>query len=182
MSILAPYYLAAGFTKLRYEGWVSVLKGSWMQYGFRSVAFFPGFNAWAARTPLVCALFSWGCMLVEFVGPLLVLSLDVAESISKFARWSLITWSCLVLCFLIGVYVFLAPNFVRQILLASMALYGVCTSERRLCSAGTGQNVLAVYHCRVVLAMVVLSLWLAVQVSRLFSGERFGFWAPLILP
>mmetsp|Transcript_89077 Transcript_89077/g.212683 ORF Transcript_89077/g.212683 Transcript_89077/m.212683 type:complete len:549 (+) Transcript_89077:66-1712(+) len=164
MSILAPYYLAAGFAKLRYAGWVSVLTGSWMQPNLRNFpSFFPGFNAWAAHTPFVTALFSFGCMLVEFVGPLLVLSID-GKPCSKVARWALTVWSCLVLGFLVGAFVFLSPNFVRQVPLTIMILHGLWCSDGSESQRPDAQDAPPlVYHCRVILAMLLLSSWFAVE-------------------
>ena len=165
MSILAPYYLAAGFAKLRYAGWVSVLTGSWMQPNLLNFpSFFPGFNDWAAHTPLVTALFSHGCMLVEFVGPLLVLSIDAEKPYSKVARWALTVWSCFVLGFLVGAFVFLSPNFVRQVPLTIMILHGLWCSDGSESQRPDAQDAPpVVYRCRVILAMLLLSSWLAVE-------------------
>ena len=165
MSILAPYYLAAGFAKLRYAGWMSVLKGSWMSPAFLDhPSIFPGFNAWAAHTPLVTALFSFGCMLVEFVGPLLVLSIDVRKPCSKLAQWALTTWSSLVPCFVLEAFVFLSPNFVRQVPLAIMILHGLWCSDGSESQRPDAQDAPpVVYRCSVILAMLLLSSWFAVE-------------------
>ncbi|CAE7895612.1 unnamed protein product [Symbiodinium necroappetens] len=165
LCILAPYYLAGGFGKLRYAGWMSALTGTWIQrdlLGFPSL--FPGFNAWVARTPFMTFLFSFGCMLVEFVGPLLVLAV-AGEPCSKLAFWSVTAWSCLVLCFLLGAWLFLSPNFIRQVPLTIMILYGLWVSERSEGHRGESQGIsISMCYCRVVLAMVLFSGWFAVQV------------------
>ncbi|CAE7271940.1 unnamed protein product [Symbiodinium necroappetens] len=165
MSILAPYYLAAGFAKLRYAGWIAVLTGSWIRedlLDFPSI--FPGFNAWVAHTPLAAALFSFGCMLVEFVGPLLVLSIDAGKPCSKVARWTLTIWSSLVLGFLLGAYVFFGPNFIRQVPLTIMILHGLWRTDGSESQHPEAQGAPPlVYYCRVILAMVLLSSWFAVE-------------------
>ncbi|CAE7618251.1 unnamed protein product [Symbiodinium sp. CCMP2592] len=165
MSILAPYYLAAGFAKLRYAGWMSTLTGSWIREDFLDfLSIFPGFNAWAAHAPLVAALFSCGCMLVEFVGPLLVLSIDVGKPCSKVARWTLTIWSSLVLGFLLGAYVFFGPNFVRQVPLTIMLLHGLWCSDAESPRPEAQEAPPLVYHCRAILAMLLLSSWFAVEI------------------
>ncbi|CAE7618299.1 unnamed protein product [Symbiodinium sp. CCMP2592] len=166
MSILAPYYLVAGFAKWRYAGWISVLTGTWMQRNLLNFpSFFPGFNAWAAHTPLVTALFSHGCMLVEFVGPLLVLSINVGKPCSKVAQWTLTVWSCFVLGFLAGAFVFLSPNFVRQVPLTILILHGLWCPDGSESQRPDAQDARPLaYHCRVILAMLLLSSWFAVQV------------------
>ncbi|CAE7244069.1 unnamed protein product [Symbiodinium microadriaticum] len=164
LCILAPYYLAGGFGKLRYAGWMSALTGTWIQRDLLDFpSLFPGFNAWVARTPFMTFLFSFGCMLVEFVGPLLVLAV-AGEPCSKLAFWSVTAWSCLVLCFLLGAWLFLAPNFIRQVPLTIMILYGL-VSERSEGHRGESQGIsISMCYCRVVLAMVLFSGWFAVQV------------------
>ncbi|CAE7657311.1 unnamed protein product [Symbiodinium sp. CCMP2456] len=164
MSILAPYYLAAGFAKLRYAGWTSVLTGSWMRKALDAPSFFAGFNAWANNTPWMTVLLSYGWMLVEFVGPLLVLSIDVGKPCSKVARWTLTIWSSLVVCFVLGAFAFLSPNYVRHLPLAILMLHGLCSdgSERQRPEAQGAPP--SVYHCRVILALLLLSSWFAVQV------------------
>ena len=165
MSILAPYYLAAGFAKLRYAGWMSILTGSWIQEDLlqsNDQSIFPGFNAWVAHTPLVAALFSYGCMLVEFAGPLLILSIDVGKPCSKVMRWTITIWSSLVLGFLLGAYVFFSPNFIRQVPLTIMILHGLWCSEESQRPEAQGAPA-SVYHCRVILAMLLLSSWFAVE-------------------
>ncbi|CAE7618334.1 unnamed protein product [Symbiodinium sp. CCMP2592] len=165
MSILAPYYLAAGFAKLRYLGWMSVLTGSWMRKALDAASFFPGFNAWAKTTPWMTALLSCGWMLVEFVGPLLVLAIDVGKPCSKVVRWTLTLWSSLVVCFVLGTFAFLSPNFVRHLPLAMLMLHGLwCSdgSESQVRPDAHGAPPL-VYHCRVILAMLMLTPWFAVE-------------------
>ena len=164
MSILAPYYLAAGFAKLRYAGWTSVLTGSWTRKALDFPSFFPGFNAWARNTPWMTALLSCGWMLVEFVGPLLVLSIDVGKPCSKVARWTLTIWSSLVVCFVVGVFAFLSPNYVRHLPLAMLMLHGLWYSDGFESWRPESQGAPPwLYHSRVILAMLLLSSWFAVE-------------------
>eukprot|EP00439_Symbiodinium_sp_Y106_P003430 s2600_g1.t1 len=72
--------------------------------------------------------------------------------------------SCLLLGFTLGVFVFLGPNFIRQVPLTIMVLYGLwCTvgSERQRSEAQEALPL--VYHYWVILAMLVLSSFFAVE-------------------
>lgn len=116
------------------------------------------------NTPWMTALLSCGWMLVEFVGPLLVLSIDVGKPCSKVARWTLTIWSSLVVCFVVGVFAFLSPNYVRHLPLAMLMLHGLWYSDGFESWRPEGQGAPPlVYHSRVILAMLLLTSWFAVE-------------------
>ena len=96
--------------------------------------------------------------------PLLVLSIDVRKPCSKLASWTLTIWSCLVLGFSLGAFVFLRPSFVRRVPLTIMILHGLWCSNGSESQRPDAQDAPPLaYHCRVILAMLLLSSWLAVE-------------------
>ena len=80
LCVLAPVYLAAGLSKLRYNGIADVLNGNWLHYALtkgstdiamRSVA--PGLLAFVIQLDSRLPIMSWGAFAFEVALPALVL-------------------------------------------------------------------------------------------------------------
>ena len=74
-AVLAPIYLNAGISKVRYMGPGEHLKGEWIRKAIASErrSLIPAMNRLIEHSSTLPALLSWGNMFIEIALPLLVL-------------------------------------------------------------------------------------------------------------
>lgn len=164
VSLLAPFYLSAGVSKLRYGGWASMLSGSWLKPILAATvdrSILPGLNTWLSQSTWAPAMMSFGVLSAEFWLPVLVLY--TASSSTNFSRWLRTCWILLVALFHVVCWALVGPNFVRQIALLMLSSYSVWHP-----TDSTDKDVIEGSHtrawlCRVGYAVVLLMLWLCNQ-------------------
>ncbi|CAE7618316.1 unnamed protein product [Symbiodinium sp. CCMP2592] len=166
VSLLAPFYLSAGVSKLRYGGWASMLSGSWLKPTLAAMvdrSIFPGLNTWLSQSTWAPAMMSFGVLSAEFLLPVLVLY--TASSSTDFSRWLRTCWILLVALFHVVCWALVGPNFVRQTALLMLSCYSVWLWHP---TNGADKEVIDVsqtraWLCRVGYAVVLMMLWLCNQ-------------------
>ena len=166
LSAFVPLYLSGGLSKLRYAGWLAMLTGSWLKEivpGSIPVSLFPRFNLWAVQNPWIIPVMSWGCLMLEFVLPLMVLfSAGCRSKGWSLARWSQISLCCFAIVFHCGVFAVVQPNFVRQLALSAMIVVAAFNDDSETDEGEMGPPPRS-YQYRMVFAMVLLAAWLGNQ-------------------
>ncbi|CAE7657302.1 unnamed protein product [Symbiodinium sp. CCMP2456] len=164
VSLLAPFYLSAGVSKLRYGGWASMLSGSWLRPTLAATvdrSIFPGLNTWLSQSTWAPAMMSFGVLSAEFLLPVLVLC--TASSSTNFSRWLRTCWILLVALFHVVCLTLVGPNFVRQIALLALSYYSVWHPTDSADKEVIEMSETRVWLCRVGYAVVLLMLWLCNQ-------------------
>jgi len=178
LNVLFPVYLFSGISKLRYWCVPSNLSGDWMLHalrpGVRSV--YPPLNAWLVKQPAACALFSWGNLWIEFVGPLLVVALPAGHEsanaqLATFASIVRLVYLASCAAFHVSIFLLLGPNFLRLALLLALA-HDPLARRRDHCYLDVSQEppepttpITRADHARAALATSLIIFWFAVQVQ-----------------
>jgi len=164
VSLLAPFYLSAGLSKLRYGGWASMLSGSWLKPTLAAMvdrSIFPGLNTWLSQSTWAPAMMSFGVLSAEFLLPVWVLY--TASSSTSFSRLLRTCWILLVALFHVVCWALVGPNFVRQIALLVLSCYSVWHPSDSAVKEIIEVSQTRAWSCRVGYAVVLMMLWLCNQ-------------------
>lgn len=126
LGVLAPSYLGAGLSKLRYLGWAEQLSGGWLPRLVISAKVFnratlPDLVTLIAQLPMGFQMMSFGNLLIELFLPALVLILHGSAMYPRLSSLTCVALCLIAFAFHATIFVLMGPNFVQQATLAMLA-------------------------------------------------------------